>query len=120
MAEPAGPVCHKGTVSCFGNGEQRERNFLYSLEKRIASRSKANSESSYTASLLNSGIERICKKVGEECSEVIIEGVKNDRERLIYESADLLYHLLVLLNFRGISFIEIEKELYHRGGRAPK
>lgn len=109
---PTGVVCHTGNRGCFFKGGD---NFtIKELEKIIDKRYIERAEGSYTASLFEAGIEKICKKIGEESCEVVIEAVRDNRERLIYESADLLYHLLVLARYRGVTMGDIEKELNRR------
>jgi len=109
---PNGPVCHNGTYSCFG--EKDSKGFIRVLEGVIEERRVAPPTNSYTSKLLNGDIRRVAKKVGEEASEVIIEAVTNNRERVIYEIGDLVYHTLVLMNKLEISIDDIEKELIVR------
>lgn len=109
---PAGPVCHTGSVSCF-KGEDSE-GFIPKLSGVIKERHNTMPRGSYTTSLFNDGIEKICKKVGEEASETIIEAVKGSKERLVYEISDLIYHLLVLMEYSQVSIEQVEKELYSR------
>lgn len=109
---PAGPVCHTGRVSCFGGRDSE--GFTGRLSQIIGERHINLPSDSYTTSLFNSGAERICKKVAEEAAETIIEAIKGDKKRLVYESADLIYHLIVLLEFYGLSLSDIEEELYSR------
>ncbi len=109
---PCGPVCHTGAVSCFGGRDSE--GFLGSLAATIALRHLQMPEGSYTTSLFKGGAERISKKIGEEAAETIIEAVKGDKKRLVYESADLIYHLFVLLEYFGVSQSEIEEELFNR------
>lgn len=89
---------------------------LTHLEATIAMRASASPESSYTAKLLAKGADHIAKKLGEEAVECAIASAKNDRSNLIYESADVLFHLLVLLNAHGIAFSEVTDELVRREG----
>lgn len=114
-ADPAGPVCHTGTISCFNN-EQTE-GFFGKLTQVIQQRHEEMPEGSYTTTLFEKGAERISKKVGEEASEVIIEAIRGDKKRLVYEAGDLIYHLLVLLELYGLSISDVEKELYSRHGK---
>lgn len=109
---PAGPVCHTGSVSCF-KGEDSE-GFIPKLSGVIKERHNTMPRGSYTTSLFNDGIEKICKKVGEEASETIIEAVKGNKERLVYEISDLIYHLLVLMEYSQVSIEQVEKELHSR------
>ncbi len=109
---PAGPACHTGRVSCFAGRDSE--GFTGRLAQIINERHLNMPPDSYTTSLFNSGAERICKKVGEEAAEIIIEAIKGDKNRLVYESADLIYHLIVLLELFGLSLSDIEEELYSR------
>ncbi len=120
--EPAGPACHTGDEDCFSASldERGDGPFeaLAALERTIAARAAAgDSEASYTASLLAKGIDTVCKKVGEEATEVVIAAKGEEREQVIYESADLLYHLLVLLRASGVSVREVAAELDSRRPR---
>ena len=110
--EPAGPACHTGSYSCFGvqPGLESVLNELYSVIER---RKEERPDGSYTTYLFNSGLDKILKKVGEEATETIV-AAKNNDGRLSSETADLLYHLLVLLVERGISLDEISRELRQR------
>jgi phosphoribosyl-ATP pyrophosphohydrolase/phosphoribosyl-AMP cyclohydrolase len=110
--EPAGPACHTGSYSCFGvePGLESVLNELYSVIER---RKEERPEGSYTTYLFNSGLDKILKKVGEEATETIV-AAKNNDGRLSSETADLLYHLLVLLVERGVSLDEISWELKQR------
>lgn len=96
LAQPIGPTCHNGTESCFSPA-QSQWGFLYELENLLKSRKTAFPESSYTAQLYASGTKRIAQKVGEEGVETALAATVNDREELTNEAADLIYHLLVLL-----------------------
>ena len=110
--DPCGPVCHTGSISCFRGSDSE--GFIMKLEEIIKRRHKEMPQGSYTTSLFEAGVEKICKKLGEEASETIIEVVKGDKKRVVYESADLIYHLLVLLEYCGLSLNNIEEELYSR------
>ena len=90
---------------------------LYDLEKRIGERAQASAEASYTRQLLDRGVEHCARKLGEEAIETVIAAVKEDRERLIAEATDLIYHLLVLLKARGIALAEVERALAGRTGQ---
>ena len=90
---------------------------LYDLEKRIGERAQASAEASYTRQLLDRGVEHCARKLGEEAIETVIAAVKEDRERLIAEAADLIYHLLVLLKARGIALADAERALAARTGQ---
>ena len=87
---------------------------IYDLEKRVHTRAKANAEESYTRKLLDRGMAHCAKKLGEEAVETAIAAIAEDRERLVAETADLIYHLLVLLEARGISLAEVETQLAAR------
>ena len=110
-ASNEGPTCHLGQYSCFGEEEFN----ISKLEKIIESRLDNPSEESYTSSLFNKGIKEIAKKVTEEAGEVSISVVSNDG-RVIEESADLIFHLLVLLKNQNIGFEKIIGELEKRSG----
>lgn len=131
-----GAACHEGYTSCFHNKVQQDGTITVEGEKKfdpdrvygeqtlgpaiindlfqvILSRKAERPEGSYTTYLFDKGVDKICKKVGEEAAEVII-GAKNTKEELTYEAADLIYHLLVLLANQGVSTEEIYKELAKR------
>ncbi|MRR20227.1 bifunctional phosphoribosyl-AMP cyclohydrolase/phosphoribosyl-ATP diphosphatase HisIE [bacterium] len=109
---PAGPVCHLGTYSCFGDMEAK--GFLYRLEKIIKERIEEEAADSYTNTLYRKGINKIAQKVGEEAVELIIEAKDNNIDLFKNEAADLLYHLLVLLRAKSTDFSEIEAVLSGR------
>ena len=100
--QPAGPVCHTGTDTCF-NEKNITNNFLTQLEQIINDRKSDATEQSYTSSLFKKGINAIAQKVGEEAVELIIEAKDNDTTKFINEAADLLFHYLVLLTAKGSS-----------------
>ena len=112
-----GPACHTGADSCFGelvySGESEEFS-LEALMKVIEGRKTERKEGSYTTYLFDKGIDKILKKVGEECTEVIIAGKADDKAETIYEIADLVYHVMVLMIQMGISIDDIKKELASR------
>jgi phosphoribosyl-ATP pyrophosphohydrolase/phosphoribosyl-AMP cyclohydrolase len=112
---PKGPVCHTGADTCFGE-ENRSRHFLDHLAKVIESRKGKEASSSYTASLFQKGIQKIAQKVGEEAVELILEAESGSDERLLNESADLIYHLKVLLSARELSLKDVEGLLRERHG----
>jgi phosphoribosyl-ATP pyrophosphohydrolase len=87
---------------------------IHDLEKRVENRAKAEPGTSYTRTLVDKGIAHCAKKLGEEAVEVTIAAVSEDRERVVAEAADLLYHLLVLLQVRGVAFAEVEAVLGER------
>jgi phosphoribosyl-ATP pyrophosphohydrolase/phosphoribosyl-AMP cyclohydrolase len=111
--EPAGPACHSGSYSCFGV-EPAIEGFLKLLYDLIRQRKEERPEGSYTAYLFNSGIDKILKKLGEEATETVIAAKNAGSERLVAETADLVYHLLVLLVERGVTLEEVIKELNAR------
>ena len=108
-AIPDGPVCHRGTLSCFDTPDAE--GFLGELAALIHNRHEELPEGSYTTKLFIKGVKAIAKKVGEETSEAIIEAVDGHRDRFIYETGDLFYHLLVLMEQMGVSLADIEQEL---------
>ena len=113
-----GPACHLGTDSCFGNLVfQSEKLSSFSLEKLyelLVGRQKNRPEGSYTTYLFEKGIDKILKKVGEECTEVIIAGKADDKAETVYELADLTYHAMVLMVQMGISVEDVHRELASR------
>lgn len=113
-AEPTGPVCHTGKDTCFNETNDVSDNFLFTLEKIIEARKKSSPEESYTAKLLSLGLNKISQKVGEEATEVVIAALNESDEKLKDETADLLYHLLVLLKAKGVSLSEINTVLANR------
>ncbi len=115
---PVGPTCHTGTDTCWGKQNTKEYGFVSQLETVIADR-KAQFENkeettSYVASLFNKGINKIAQKVGEEAVEVIIEAKDDNEELFLNESADLLFHYLILLQAKGYRFNDIIKVLEER------
>ena len=114
IVEPIGPTCHLGTESCFKNEKQPALTFLADLEKIIGSRKGADPESSYTASLYARGTKRIAQKVGEEGVEVALAAMAKDMDELTNESADLIYHLFVLLQNEGLSIADVAATLQER------
>ncbi len=113
LARPEGPTCHLGTESCFDETEP-SGNFLWDLEKLVVSRKTADPESSYTAHLFRRGVKRCAQKVGEEGVETALAAVAGDREELVNESSDLVYHLLVLLAASNVSIFDVVKNLEKR------
>ena len=105
--EPAGPACHLGSTSCFGSENAPGLGRLGALERTIAARATASPDESWTAKLLSRGVKRVAQKVGEEGVETALAGVAGSNEELCAESADLLYHLAVLLHARGLSFDDV-------------
>lgn len=116
-ALPAGPTCHTGTRTCFGDDAQSELEqiaFLSELQRIIASRIAEAPEGSYTARLFNEGVRRMAQKVGEEGLEVALAATGEPDAALLGESADLLFHLLLLLRARGLKLEQVVEELQRR------
>jgi phosphoribosyl-ATP pyrophosphohydrolase/phosphoribosyl-AMP cyclohydrolase len=116
QAMPDGPTCHTGTATCFGDdgGTATPGAFLSELETLITARLREAPEGSYTARLASQGVKRIAQKVGEEGVETALAATGGGRDELVSESADLLYHLLVLLRVKDIPLAEVERELARR------
>ena len=114
QVNPKGPTCHKGTDSCWGEENQTQFGFFSALEKTIAERKLANDDKSYVASLFREGINKIAQKVGEEAVETVIEAKDDNAELFLNESADLLFHYLILLQAKGYSLKDIETTLMAR------
>ena len=113
-AIPDGPTCHTGSKTCWGNAVPESQGFIRELEAVVKGRHEQMPEKSYTTSLFKAGTPRMAQKVGEEAVETVIEAVKGDDERMIYEASDLIYHLLVLLVSKGYGIADLEKELVKR------
>jgi len=113
-AEPQGPVCHTGETTCFGEQADNACTELSRLQTTIRERRSADPNASYVAKLFNSGINKIAQKFGEEAVELVIEAKDDDREKLIGEAADLLFHYLVLLEARSIQLDDVTAELARR------
>ncbi|MEJ0088106.1 MAG: bifunctional phosphoribosyl-AMP cyclohydrolase/phosphoribosyl-ATP diphosphatase HisIE [Pseudomonadota bacterium] len=116
-ARPRGPACHNGTLTCFGDEPRSAATsiaFLAKLEAVIAQRATEKPDSSYTAKLLAKGINKVAQKVGEEGVETALAGAGESDDKLIDESADLLFHLLVLLRARGIALPQVVQKLESR------
>lgn len=113
-----GPACHTGSESCFFNGlylSDQLKQFSYEgLYRLIQGRKTSPVEGSYTTYLFEKGLDKILKKVGEECTEVIIGGCKEDRAETVYEIADLCYHVMVLMVQMGITVEDVTRELEKR------
>ncbi|MCA2017035.1 bifunctional phosphoribosyl-AMP cyclohydrolase/phosphoribosyl-ATP diphosphatase HisIE [Vibrio tritonius] len=114
--KPIGPTCHTGTTTCFDADSQEESQmvWLHQLETLLGERKSASPETSYTASLYARGTKRISQKVGEEGVEVALAATAGDKDELICESADLIYHLLVLLNDQELSMSHVIDKLKER------
>lgn len=118
MVEKDGPACHLGTDSCFEyplwQSDERHEFSMEGLYELLEGRKKDMPEGSYTSYLFEKGLDKILKKVGEECTEVIIAAKAEDKPETVYEIADLAYHVMVLMVQNGISVEEIQKELASR------
>lgn len=110
--KPAGPVCHSGKKSCFG--EETSKGFIYELEQVINQRIDDDVQDSYTNRLHKKGINKVAQKVGEEAVELVIEAKDNSQELFENEAADLLYHLLILLKAKKTTLSDIEEMLQSR------
>lgn len=114
-AHPEGPTCHTGTDTCWG--EKNESNpllFLSELQDFIEKRHREMPKGSYTTSLFKKGVNRMAQKVGEEALETVIEATNGSDEKMVYEAADMLYHLVVLLTSKGLRIEDIARELATR------
>lgn len=112
---PQGPTCHLGTDTCWG--EENSLNpvvFLSELQRFINKRYREMPDNSYTTSLFRKGINKMAQKVGEEAVETVIEATNGTNEKLVYESSDLLYHLIVMLTAKGLSIEDVARELIKR------
>ena len=118
VVEKDGPACHLGTESCFNypvyHSENLSQFTLQGLYDLLVDRNETRPEGSYTTYLFEKGIDKILKKVGEECTEVIIAGKADDKNETVYEIADLAYHVMVLMVKMGISVEDIHRELASR------
>ena len=118
VVEKDGPACHEGTDSCFTNevyqSDERHEFSVEGLYNLLIDRKEKMPQGSYTTYLFEKGIDKILKKVGEECTEVIIAGKADDKKETVYEIADLAYHVMVLMVEMGISVEDIKKELASR------
>ncbi|MEG3753438.1 bifunctional phosphoribosyl-AMP cyclohydrolase/phosphoribosyl-ATP diphosphatase HisIE [Psychromonas arctica] len=114
IVNPIGPTCHLGNETCFKNEQEPSLSFISDLEQVIKSRKGADPKSSYTASLYARGTKRISQKVGEEGVEVALAAMAKDMDELTCESADLLYHLTVLLQNEGLSLADVAAKLAER------
>lgn len=114
IVEPEGPACHTGTRTCFGETSATAAGMLEELARVVAERAAASPEESYTARLLAKGPDQVLKKIGEEATEVVLAGRAQSDERLVEETADLVYHLLVALRQRGVPLVRVMDELRRR------
>ena len=114
-ANPDGPTCHTGTDTCWGEvNEQNPLLFLTELQDFINRRHDEMPEGSYTTKLFKDGINKIAQKVGEEALETVIEATNGTSEHLVYETSDLLYHLVVMLASKGLRIEQVAEELHKR------
>lgn len=111
---PKGPACHLGNTSCFQPENNTSLGFIHELIELINERAESQNENSYTAKLLEAGLSRCAQKVGEEAVEAIIAAVNNDREELVNECADLIFHLFILLKASELSFYDVLQCLQDR------
>lgn len=116
LVDPEGPACHTGTRTCFGDGPASAAGILEELRRVIAERARTRPEGSYTAKLVSKGLDHSLKKVGEEATEVVLAAKGESEQRLAEESADLLFHLLVVLEQRGVHFTRVLDVLRARRG----
>ena len=113
-AIPNGPVCHTGSATCFNDNNEFGIEFLTHLQDFIEKRYKEMPEGSYTTSLFNSGVNRMAQKVGEEAIDTVIDATNGTDGRMMYEAADMLYHLMVLFTSKGRRIEELAEALYRR------
>jgi phosphoribosyl-AMP cyclohydrolase / phosphoribosyl-ATP pyrophosphohydrolase len=119
VVDPAGPACHTGTRTCFGDDSPTAAGIMGELERVIAARASASPDDSYTARLLAKGPDHVLKKIGEEATEVVLAAKSDSDERLAEEAADLLYHLTVAMAQRRVPFAQALEVLRARR-RAPR
>ena len=115
---PVGPICHTGTVSCFSNGTESEESYSAEIIKDIydvmIQRAQQGEEESYVARMMNKGLEKIARKIGEEAIEVIFAGQTDDQGEIVHEATDVLFHVMLLLVYKGIPIERIFEELFNR------
>ncbi|MDR0429461.1 MAG: bifunctional phosphoribosyl-AMP cyclohydrolase/phosphoribosyl-ATP diphosphatase HisIE [Tannerellaceae bacterium] len=111
---PAGPVCHTGSDTCFGEQNKEDIMFLKHLQNFIERRRQEMPEGSYTTTLFTKGVNRMAQKVGEEAVETVIEATNGTDEGFIYEASDMIYHLIVLLTSKGLRIEDLSRELMKR------
>ena len=119
LATPRGPTCHTGSDSCFGDDGAPGTGFIATLADTVASRASADPATSYTARLIGEGVKRLAQKVGEEGVEVALAATSGDADELTAETADLIYHLTVLLEASGSSWDAVVAELKRRHAPSP-
>lgn len=120
QVHPVGPVCHKGTDTCWGDTNSADVTFLSSLQDLIETRKSEKPEGSYTVELFNDGVNRMAQMVGEEALSTLISATHGTNEQVINESADLLYHLMVLLSSKNMRIEDVVAELHRRRHEASK
>lgn len=120
QVNPVGPVCHTGTDTCWGDTNTADVTFLSSLQDLIEQRKKEMPEDSYTTKLLTEGVNRMAQMVGEEALSTLISATHGTDEQVINESADLLYHLMVLLSSKNMRIEDVVAELHRRRHEASK
>ena len=113
-AKPSGPTCHLGKQTCFNDELEDKIFFLNTLSDIIKMRIKSNNENSYTKKLFSKGKARISQKVGEECVELVIASMNEDKNEVLNESADLIFHLMILLKKLDLNFTDVIDILYER------
>ena len=113
-AQPEGPICHKGTDTCWGEENTNPFSFLTDLEQIIEQRKATDATDSYVASLFRKGINKIAQKVGEEAIETVIEAKDDNEELFLNESADLLFHFMILLKAKGFQLNDVVNVLKSR------
>jgi phosphoribosyl-ATP pyrophosphohydrolase/phosphoribosyl-AMP cyclohydrolase len=118
IVDPEGPACHQGTRSCFGDATPTAVGVLDELVRVVDERARRRPERSYTAKLMAKGIDAMLKKIGEEATEVVIAAKGQQSERVAEETADLIFHLLVVLNARGVPFADVLQVLRQRRSEA--
>ncbi len=120
LVDQTGAACHTGNKSCFyrsyGDGKKATYNAINRLAETIKEHCKLSKDVSYTAKLFDKGIDTILKKVGEEATELVVAAKGGKSSEIIYEAADLIYHMMVLLHYSRLSFYDIESELIRRFG----
>jgi phosphoribosyl-ATP pyrophosphohydrolase/phosphoribosyl-AMP cyclohydrolase len=114
VVDPEGPACHTGSRTCFGDESPTAAGMLEELARVVSARAQAAPEESYTARLLQKGPDQVLKKVGEEATEVVLAARAQTDERLAEETADLLYHVTVALEMRGLPLARVMDELRRR------
>ncbi|MBP3717281.1 MAG: bifunctional phosphoribosyl-AMP cyclohydrolase/phosphoribosyl-ATP diphosphatase HisIE [Paludibacteraceae bacterium] len=120
QVHPVGPVCHTGTDTCWGDTNTADLNFLSSLQDLIEARKAEMPEGSYTTKLFADGVNRMAQMVGEEALSTLISATHGTDEQVISESADLLYHLMVLLSSKNLRIDDVVAELHKRRHNATK